>query len=486
MAEFAENNLRRLVSKQSGQIIDEVQANSSVEIDEEAYILALQAIKVGVTMGRISEQEKSSLQNSMKTRCPFDRSILMKLSKTEQFALEEVNILNAAESFQASEEPSPEGINELSEEVSLLTDETNEMKTEEEIMEMSDVEETPLCYICSDHESSAEGGIFCSGGGRHFQCFKCFTSWSAELNSHKTENFEALKKRMGLIKCPIDECEYVFDRAEICASIKDHNVLEGFMANLMYLENMKAFEEYQSKLQELQMDLKQAQDLEEENKDVSPVKLDDSSGPICTTPAERLQKRIELENLALSLKMNLPDARMCPKCNYGPQVKAACNDLLSHHHQVVSDQRNNSDDDQDEKIPVSRINNACPQCRFLAQSWDEWIPWTGALPSTVSGDAFKLGAADDSNNSKILSPEEVRRSRVAALERSFKSTAEIREKKEQAIREKKSAEETSKKEKLTSIDSQQEAYRKLLVEKQKRKREKELMLRNWKADRSDF
>lgn len=443
----------------------------------------------------------------MKTRCPFDKLILMKLSKGEQFALEEVDV-----SFSALlRETTPEEIDELNKEIHILTNEVRELKSKEDEMGKIGANKKDICHICCDAEESEKGGIACSGESDHFQCFKCFTLWTEVLNHHKTENFEALKKRKGLIKCPIEECEYVFNRAEICASIKDIDVLEGFMANLMYLENMKAFEEYQDKLQELQIDLKHAEEMGEAGENEIPAKkLGDSSSAAPTTAAERLQKRIELESLAQSLQMNLPDARMCPKCSYGPQVKAACDDLLSHHNQVVSDhhERNYSDEEEDAngdedvdvnegnedgvtipRSPISRISNACPQCGFLARTWDEWLPWTGSLPSTVSGDAFKLGASDDSTKSQNLSPEEMKRIRINAMERSIRVAAEKKEK-EQEARAKRKAEEELKKANLSPADikkqEQNETYRKLQAEKLRKKQEKELMLKRFKADRGEF
>ena len=61
----------------------------------------------------------------------------------------------------------------------------------------------------------------------------------------------------------------------------------------------------------------------------------------------------------------------------GPQMHSACDDLLAHHNQHMGELRGGLDGDSDgEAVPrVSRINNACPQCGWLAQSWDEWIPW---------------------------------------------------------------------------------------------------------------
>jgi len=46
--------------------------------------------------------------------------------------------------------------------------------------------------------------------------------------------------------------------------------------------------------------------------------------------------RIELKNLASTLKKLHPDARQCRKCNWGPILKVKCDDLLLHHKKQAS------------------------------------------------------------------------------------------------------------------------------------------------------
>lgn len=126
-----------------------------------------------------------------------------------------------------------------------------------------------------------------------------------------------------------------------------------------------------------------------------------SSVIVSPSGADRIRKRIELESLAQSLKTQLPDARQCAQCGFGPQLHTACNDLHAHHEQAL---------DEDGNVT---INNACPECGWLADSWvtltltltlsltltnqtnpnpviltyqkDDWLPWNGSLPTAVSG-----------------------------------------------------------------------------------------------------
>ena len=60
--------------------------------------------------------------------------------------------------------------------------------------------------------------------------------------------------------------------------------------------------------------------------------------------------RIELKNLASTLKHLHPDARQCLSCSFGPILKVKCDDLIAHHKQKVSS--------SSEAI----FDNSCPQC----------------------------------------------------------------------------------------------------------------------------
>eukprot|EP00960_Hanusia_phi_P035930 752040-Hanusia_phi.AAC.1 len=65
------------------------------------------------------------------------------------------------------------------------------------------------------------------------------------------------------------------------------------------------------------------------------------------------------------LKMEMPNALMCPRCKCGPIDHFSCSDLTTHDgHNVEGG---------------ARIDNSCPNCRFFANDVSEWDRWDGVL-----------------------------------------------------------------------------------------------------------
>ena len=83
--------------------------------------------------------------------------------------------------------------------------------------------------------------------------------------------------------------------------------------------------------------------------------------------------------LAQQLARDMPDARQCAVCHYGPMDHRDCYDLAAHHGQV---------------LPGGfRIDNSCPQCGFFSADKNDWPKWDGQLHEPAGGGALLDAAA---------------------------------------------------------------------------------------------
>lgn len=81
---------------------------------------------------------------------------------------------------------------------------------------------------------------------------------------------------------------------------------------------------------------------------------------------KKLKKKADEEEAAKLLYHQMPAARMCPKCKYGPVDFAGCSDLARHHNE------------QDFRANVT-WSNACPRCNFFSDSIADWSRWDGEM-----------------------------------------------------------------------------------------------------------
>jgi len=288
----------------------------------------------------------------------------------------------------------------------------------------------------------------------HFQCQGCLTLWTSVMNQQRYENSDIWRARAGHISCKASGCtaERPYPRADMCRHLTDPQVLEGYLSSLESIDVLSAQEAYQSQLsqavREARLEIEaryagvalepplpsplpdQTQAQAQAQAQAPPLLMPPSSASeksasasTCNsgqssarTPgsATAAPTRAELEALAESLRMQLPDARMCPQCSFGPIIKRACDDLGAHN-------------GQDEGGGV-RINNACPQCGWFGQSWGEWLPWNGYFSESLSQGAFKLGGADSAGGAGgasvpvVLAPEDARLQRLRLLEKAQEQT----------------------------------------------------------------
>jgi ubiquitin len=71
------------------------------------------------------------------------------------------------------------------------------------------------------------------------------------------------------------------------------------------------------------------------------------------------------ELLVQQIRREMPNARQCPRCSFGPVEHDGCGNLRTHHTQVRNGQ--------------SAINNACPTCGHFEASIEQWPHWNGVL-----------------------------------------------------------------------------------------------------------
>ena len=457
--------------------------------DEEKSVMAILSIKVACVYGRITTDEATELREQLNNHIPFDSNIMKKLSIGERSCLSDYNSTRDNDKTHVDDE----GVEVKSSSRISIND--GFYLVEKEVQELK-------CYVCNDY-SSVKSGVFCSDmdSNCHFQCSECLTNWIEVLNQQRKENSTALQERHGLVKCCVDGCTSCpYSRATICHNITRSDVLEGFLDNLQYCESLSLYAEYQEKLQVATKELKDAIISDEVDSTYDQYDPTISKSTITSNnPAiEKLNvvvKRQELESLTGTFLKQFPDARMCPKCNFGPMINRACDNLLSHHNQVIKEIHN------DEGTVKVQIDNRCPQCTFLSGTWSDYPCWDGSLPKVIRGDTFCLGSSSENGDSteiipvKVLTPAEAREQRVLALEKAAEETKKL---KEAAMllkcpnRQDPTTSTHLPTQSMKSIldieaderNAKETAAKKLRMEKLKAKADRELILKQIKADRS--
>lgn len=68
--------------------------------------------------------------------------------------------------------------------------------------------------------------------------------------------------------------------------------------------------------------------------------------------------------LSRQLKNQMPKARQCGRCGFGPVDHFACGDLLAH---------------QGQRVGAARVDNSCPACGWFGAELRDWPEWDGEL-----------------------------------------------------------------------------------------------------------
>lgn len=359
--------------------------------------MVLQAIKLARVTGKISELESAELKQNLVKRTPFPPVIIAKLSKIERAILKEFE----SEEVEVEDDDAEEGLKDhaaVEQEVTALKSQCTS-------------EDGMLCWCCHEipEPNTAAGGLSCAAG--HFQCNSCLTLWTACLNEQKYANSDMFRERGGQVSCKYNECSSApYPRAAMAAHLTDQAVSEAYLQGLAEIEMHQAQQLYNDRLaaaireakEEIESRHGSPRDAEEAAAGVLQPAIAAASDPspsasASSSPRENAPTRAELEALAESLRLQLPDARMCPNCSFGPIIHRACDDLQAHQGD-------------------GGINNACPQCKWFGRSWGEWVKWNGYFPDGLNQGAFNLGSAEqDAEGPVVLSPQEAKKQRLLLL-----------------------------------------------------------------------
>lgn len=365
MSEFS--LLERQLSKNSQEIAKDIHETNN----HESILIALNAIRVAYYSNRINDDEKLYLKNYVKdSNIIIDNSILNKLDEGERIALLSVsratNLMSSAE---------------RSELLRLRKRYREEEKQSSPVL--IDAVNNGICCVCGDEKAKYEG-ITCTEG--HFFCNSDLTAWVSSINTEKELDPDLFRRRKGRINCPQSvnmnginsvmcpaEC---YSHAVICQHIVDEDVLEKYIEGIKHIQGLELFTNYQLQV------LNEIENLKAEMMIDTPSDETDNSNTLDRLYnikrdrqklIERQAKKIELMQLAKTLKVLHPTARQCLVCGFGPLLKYKCDDILTHHLTHSSPMNDSS--------PM--YNNSCPQCNAAPpNSWLLLPLWNGKLPAS--------------------------------------------------------------------------------------------------------
>jgi len=181
--------------------------------------------------------------------------------------------------------------------------------------------------VCMIHLATASDGIVSSGCGAqlHFTCTDClrqYVSHELDVAEESDRRLEARRKRGGQLSCP--------GHAAGC---------QGHLADedLERLLPWRLFERYRA-----------AKKADEEYHRWQ----------------QSHRNETDPEILREGLLREMPNAKMCGRCQYGPIDHFACSELGSHH---------------GEWNRGAQIRNECPKCHWWAWQSGDWPAWDGTL-----------------------------------------------------------------------------------------------------------
>lgn len=237
------------------------------------------------------------------------------------------------------------------------------MQSAEEIT-VSDIS----CCICWSGVDLDTPRIRCQKG--HYMCKECLIGWMKALSDEKFERTDQFSKRCGRIYCPhcpakenggdFDCCGDKYSHADVLATLLSQSqqmvpdvvfVVDDYICNVLHLAEVEQHELMQNKLESI------------------------FSNGLCNGSSFADTEKVRLQELANSLRLQFPGARQCIRCNFGPILKDSnCDDLISHNGQSLSNTAGKK---------VATIDNSCPRCGQLSNTWVAMPMWDGILPSEL-------------------------------------------------------------------------------------------------------
>eukprot|EP01035_Chromulina_nebulosa_P021914 gene21914-28373_t len=349
-------NLKRDIEADDSQVI---------QGSPRAVLLALFALKFAHRSGRISEEEKFLLKQSLTNNSILSNDAFIKLSNSEQTAF--TLGFSTEGKVSATDFDNNQSTHQIIHLAELNMAERFELEKYRRqsalLIQSSSSKEDPAllsCQICGDDNLAASAGLLCPQlveESKHFLCDGCITSYVNSLNNDPADSF--FHQREGKIPCPVPcaegslvQCGAIFSNGDICKHVTDSKVLDSYIERLQYFQKIILVADYTEQL---------VQNLEEVKRQAS-----DSGGEI-----DRKRKLLQLQQLAENIRLYCPDARQCANCGWGPiLLDSKCDRLSDHHLQQHSG--------------GGVYDNSCRQCGVRAELKSSLPLWDGKLPQSLT------------------------------------------------------------------------------------------------------
>ena len=204
------------------------------------------------------------------------------------------------------------------------------------------------CVVCFDEASHI--ALVCAHG--HHVCSDC----ASGLVEASVSTLAAVNDLETLAAAADDDAEY---RGRIrcpCAKVSAGGCTAPYYSDaaICKVVNETTFEGYLGARALLPIAKSTREAFEEAQSALKPEEEDDS--------AASSRGRVLLGK---QLKHQMPDARMCKQCNFGPVDHMKCSDLAAHHGQVLED--------------GSVIDNSCRRCGWFSAEHADWPLWDGKI-----------------------------------------------------------------------------------------------------------
>jgi hypothetical protein len=221
------------------------------------------------------------------------------------------------------------------------------------------------CIVCFDDEVPAERGVACCGPNAHFTCSGCLERIVIDAATQIDEMNE-LASQAAAAEAEGDRRRSWFLAGHVCCPSRMPNCPSEPYADGVVAQHIseEAFQEHMRSRMLLPI-AREAQKVFERAQETMRAEVE----------RIRAQVRASLEVeqghalLAVQLRQQMPNARQCRRCGFGPVDHMACADLQAH---------------QGQQVGNAQINNACPQCGWFSHNIGDWLAWDGRLPQEAN------------------------------------------------------------------------------------------------------
>ena len=220
------------------------------------------------------------------------------------------------------------------------------------VLECTDTQDAQaVCIICLQEQPS---GITCtSSNKKHYICEADLEIWLREYCSKQKEIPQ--KQNMKLV-CPIKECSATYQDTALARHVSEES-FEMYMTAAREVLELAAMHKSQDVLQA----------------ELERLRRDFAAGE---------EQKISQKLFAQQLLQNIPDARQCPSCSFGPVDPGdGCEDMIAHDGQLVENRVCGQDGSRIAPL-LAKVRNACPACGERPSHKWEWPSWDGRLPPT--------------------------------------------------------------------------------------------------------